>query len=109
MPKKSAYSLFECNADTNLGSFEQILAVHPYDLAALDAGKLPFFLRQDFRSREVKLHAVARPDRGGHRKCNKYARLANIATSTNDKSVGLRYPDTHRPGNIAPALFTLLD
>jgi len=108
MPRISAYSLFECNAYTDLGIFEQIRAIHPYDPAALDAGKLPFFLRQDFRTWEVKLDVVARPDRGGHWKCNKYTRFANIAASANDKSVGLRYPDTHRPGNIAPALFTLL-
>ncbi len=108
LPRKSAHSLFECNTDANLGGLEQILAVYPYDLAALDAGELPFFLRQGLRSREVKLHVVSRPNGCGHRKCNKYARLADIAASTEDKSVGFRYPYTYRPGNTTPALSTLL-
>ena len=109
MPKESAHSLFECNADTNLGILEHILAIHPYDRAALDAGELTFFLCQDFRTREIEFHVMARPDGCGYRERHKDARLADIAASTDDESVGLRYPNTYRPGNIAPALFTLLD
>jgi hypothetical protein len=89
MPKSSAYSLFECNTDANLGILEQILAVYSYDCAALDAGALAFFLCQGFRTREVEFHVMPCAYRCGHRECHKYARLADIAASTYDKSVGL--------------------
>ena len=101
--------LLKCDTNTNLSTFEQILAVHPDNFAGFDACKLSFFLCQSLCSWKIELHSMACSDRCRYRQCNKDACFANIATSTVKKSVGFRYPNTNRPGNSIPAILTLLN
>ncbi len=109
--KRAFYYLFVLKGDSNadLCIFQQILSVHPDDLAGFDTGKLSFFPCQSLCTREIQLDEMARPDRRRYRKCNKDACLADITASAVNEPVRFRYPNTDRPGDTAPAIFSLLN
>ena len=101
--------LIEGDSYTYFCVLEQIIAVHPDNFAALNAGELSFFLCQRFSPWEIELHVIACPDWCRNRQSDKNSGFTDVAASAVKEPIGFRNPNTDWPGNFISIVRTLLN